>query len=114
MAQITHVFEKLLEHTSQGKVNWQKRGPDSFSVVIGELSVSISLYISKPNDSFLQDNADVILRITNKEGRQIDHTTTEDNEVASYKLRELFTRAKRFALGTDRLLEELMEELDKV
>ena len=108
MAEITDILTTLLERTRQDKVAWQTTADEStFLVVLGKASMTIH--------EGLHDDS-VILRILNQEGREIESmysgsdseqtTASEDRQ-----LQELYTMARRIALGVDSQLDELLKEL---
>jgi hypothetical protein len=113
MPKIAEVAVRLLERTDRGEVSWQSPNPDrnEFVVGIGGLSVSISKFSPHPLSG--ETDEGVILRILDSKNKQIDYTSTGDNEVEAHKLRELYTKARRHALNVSGQLEELLAELDK-
>jgi len=102
MAEISDILTTLLERTRQDKVGWQTTVDEStFVAVFGKASVSI-VEFGYPET--------VMLRILNQEGRQIESTagtTAEEDE----QLKELYSKARRIALGVDSQLEDLLKEL---
>ena len=105
MAEISDILIKLLERTNQDKVTWKHTSDERiFIAVLGKASVMIR-----------EDrNYDLLLRILNPDGREID---TLDSGTAlgrqwAGQLSELYTKARRIALGGDKLLDELLKELE--
>ncbi len=113
MPKISEVAVRLLERTDKGEISWELSNPDKdeFVVGIGQLSV----IISKFNPHLLSGENDerVVLRIKDANNKQIDYTSTGENEVEAHKLRELYTKARGYALNISGQLDEFIAELDK-
>lgn len=108
MADITEVFQKLVQRTNEGKVLW-KSASDSrtFVAVVGNNSAMIS------HDDFLESK---ILTIFNSDGvviETLDGGFPSDIELTA-GLKDLYEQARHIALGVDETLAELLEELEKV
>ena len=105
MVVMTDVIEKLVERTDQGRVPWKTSvGESQFSARLGNLLVLIS---SRHADH-------VKLSVVNEKGTEIDSAEHVEFPGGQHPvLRELFTSAKRTALGTDQTLKELIELLDE-
>ena len=107
MAEISDILATLLERTREDKVSWQTTAAEStFLAVLGKASVTIE------ESSFPEYN--VVLRILNHEGRQIESliigpTTSPQQD---QQLEELYSKARRIALGVDSQLEDLLKELE--
>ncbi len=110
MAEIADIITKLLERTNEGKVSWKTSVDEkTFTAVIGSTSTLLSA-----NDDAL-GNQQVRFRILDKQGREIeryDSLHQHDAEIGA-RLRELYTKAKRVALGVEDQLDELLRELEK-
>ena len=106
MAEVTEILTTLLERTREDKVGWQTTADEStFLAVLGKASVTIeeSEYTNK-----------VVLRILNQEGRLIESLAISSESTAAVddQLTELYTKARRIALGVDSQLEDLLKELE--
>ena len=108
MAEIADILTTLLERTRQDKVGWQTTVDEStFVAVLGKASVAIEN---------LEYEGTIALRILNQEGREIEsmvgggrssQTILEEDE----QLKELYSKARRIALGVESQLEDLLKEL---
>ena len=110
MAEITDIITKMLERTNENRISWQSTAnEDTFIAVVGDTSTSVST----------SDGGDqVLFRILNKEGREIerydtDFATVENWEPFDKAVRELYTKAKRVALGVDSQLDDLLKALEE-
>ena len=107
MAETWDILTKLLERTNQDKVNWQTSSDEyEFLAVLGEASVTIRQY-----DHF---GKHAVLRILNEEGREIEELDSQTGEGSEWyeQLRELYSKARRIALGVDSQLDALLKALD--
>ena len=108
MAEIADILTTLLERTRQDKVGWQTTAEEStFVAVLGKASISIQA-------TNYQET--IILRILNQEGIQIESMVgvgrfAETTEEQDEQLKELYSKARRIALGVDSQLEDLLKEL---
>ena len=107
MAEISDILITLLERTRQDKVSWQTTADESaFVAVLGKASVSIE-------DDY---NVGMTLRILNQEGREIESVGGHQPSVRPTleqldQLRDIYTMARRIALGVDSQLDDLLKEL---
>lgn len=105
MAEITHIIAKLIERTDQGKVAWKPTaGEQAFVAVIGNTSVGVA--------KDLLHNPE--LRVLDRVGREIYALDGRQSEEYRKDLAQLHEKARRFALGVDRQLDELLAELERV
>ena len=105
MAEITHIIAKLIERTDQGKVAWKPTASEqTFVAVIGNTSVRVTKGLVHSLE----------LKVLDRAGREI--YALDDNQSGEYRkdLAQLHEKARRFALGVDRQLEELLAELERV
>ena len=105
VAETTDILTRLLERTNQDKVGWQSTSDeDTFTAVLGNASVLI--LVDRTNAAILQ--------ILNQEGREIERldSGTQEGQQWGYQLRELYSRARRIALGVDSQLDDLLQELE--
>ena len=109
MAEIADIINKLLERTNEDKVAWKTTVDETtFTAVIG----STSTLVSARDDSL--GNQQVQFRILDRQGREIERYDTlhkYDAEIGA-RLRELYTKAKRVALGVEDQLDELLKALE--
>ena len=114
MPKISEVAVRLLERTNQGEISWESPNPDrnEFVVGIGQLSISISRF--NPNPLSGAADEEIILRIRDSKNKQIDYTSTDENEVEANKLRELYTNARWHTLNVSGQLDEFIAALEKV
>lgn len=109
MAEISDILTTLLERTRQDKISWQSTADDSaFLAVVGKGSVMII-------EDQLYENI-FVLRILNSEGREIESMaggsrSAQTNLEEGVQLRELYSMARRIALGVDSQLDDLLKEL---
>lgn len=106
MAEIADILIKLLERTDQDKVVWKTTADEStFLAVLGTASVTIE-------ESRIIN--EVVLRILNQEGREIESLTTWPlmSEEQRQQLKGLYREARRVALGVESQLDELLKELE--
>lgn len=126
MAKIDDVVYKIVELSEQNKINWQLTGRDDFEVKIGDLHVSIRLLSirgSEPRVCFrisrllergtsMYDEYERYYRVTTM-GAPIQELNSDEVEPhTSDKLMEIYSTAKQNV--TDRYLDGLLAELDKV
>lgn len=108
MAEITDVIAKLIERTDQGKVPWKPAADEqTFIAVIGDASVTVS------KDTVLGAG----MRVLDKSGREIYALGAIFRQLdgkESGDLLQLHEKARRYALGVDRQLDELLAELERV
>ena len=105
MAETSDILIRLLERTNQDKVNWKPTSDEqTFIAVLGKASVMI----------LRDDLNDTVLRILNPDGREIETLDTATPAARQWvgQLRELYTKARRIALGVDSQLDELLRELE--
>jgi hypothetical protein len=104
MAEISDILTKI-ERTNQDKVSWQTTADDrAFIAVLGNASVMV-----------LQDSSEyLILKILNAEGREIEQLDTGVGVGTDWRgeLEDLYTKARRIALGVDSQLDSLLQELE--
>lgn len=105
MAEISDILVKLLERTNQDKVDWQSAADEAaFMAVFGNTSVVVSS----------DDLEGVIFKIVNQEGRVIEDISSDFGAGRdwSVELRELYSKARRLALGVDSQLDRLLQEIE--
>ena len=110
MAEIADIITKLLERTNEGKVSWRTSVDEkTFTAVVGSTSTLVSA-----RDDALR-NQQVQFRILDRQGREIERYDTLHQYEAEIGacLRELYTKAKRVALGVEDQLDELLKALEE-
>ena len=104
MAEIADIISKLLERTNEGKVSWKTSVDEkTFTAVVGNTST----LVSARDDAI--GNQQVQFRILDSQGREIERYDTlhqYDAEIGA-SLREVYTKAKRVALGVAAFVESL-------
>lgn len=112
MASEKHIalVSQLLRQTHDGKLEWEE------SALSGAFEVAFANYSIR----MYQDNADYWLGILDKTGRLIESFSDVDVRDAEWEagnsyaaFQKLYTMARRVALGAEKALNELLEELDK-
>jgi hypothetical protein len=106
---------KLLgSKTNEGVLPWEKTAAkDRFQTAFTNYSVQI---FERRNDD---ESTDVVIRLLNQDGKVIEEYTDADiqpyfpgDSNASFKLlRDLFNAARRSALGADKAIDDLLNEL---
>ena len=117
MVEINDVVAKLAKLTEQGQVPWKTTvDKATFAATFGRMSVLISTY----DTPFGRVNRVYQLSVLDEQGNEIDSTTaTEGPPIPMVGegrpvLVDLYNSAKRFALGVDQKLEELLDAMDRV
>ena len=115
MVEMKDVVARLANLTQQGRVPWRATVDETtFVATFGKLSVLISSKPASPG----ADISSYRLSVLDEKGREIDFSTASYGpSAAGIRLPDLvplYTTAKRTALGADRRLEELMNEMDSV
>ena len=115
MAEMNDVVVKLANLTEQGQVPWKTTVDKStFAATFGSMSVLISANDISPRSSV----ASYRLSVLDEQGNEIDFATDRWGPSATGvripDLVPLYDSAKRTALGVDRRLEELLNEMDRV
>ena len=97
------IAEKLLDQSRRGEISWVETADESsFSVAFPTYSVSIQ----RP------DSSTYAVGVYNKNGTEIDSITARRRDVKLYKtLQVLFIIARRVALKTDQVLDDLLDRL---
>jgi hypothetical protein len=113
------LVDQLLDKSRQGRLDWQETPSDeSFAVSFSGNSIAI-----EP----LQRRAGYLIRIINSSGTVVDQfhdETLDETEEAPNppfrsnkwfaKMRDLYDLARRTALGSEEILDEILGELDAV
>jgi hypothetical protein len=114
------LVELLFKRTTDGMLEWSEALPkDTFQVSMSDKSIRI-----RATESLTHEDAnDYEISLLNSEGKVVD--TFTDNELAAeqsepsakgrtYRLfRELYDMARRTALGSEKILNEILSELDE-
>ena len=106
--------EKLISDTERGYLDWQE-GPRPETY---QLSLKNSaMVISRVHNDYTEQS-DIIIEILNGEGLIVD--SFSDVELTQYaeeswypKLNNLYESARRTALGSERLIDEILVELEE-
>ena len=115
MVEMKDVVAKLANLTQQGRIPWRATVDETtFAATFGSLSVLISSKPSPPGP----DISSYRLSVLDEKGSEIDFATARYGpsvtNVRLPTLVPLYTAAKRTALGVDRRLEELMNEMEMI
>ena len=105
MANISDILVKLIERTNQDKVDWQLAADESaYMAAFGNTSVVVSE----------DDLAGVIFKILNQENQVIEYLSSDYGEGREWaiELRELYSQARKIALGVGNQLDQLLQELE--
>ena len=109
MADMNEIAAKLMERTSETRIPWKSNvNPNSFSAVIGNLSVMISSQATG-----VTNQTSIKLAIFDEKGTELEFLQyggglLDENGV----LAPLFQAAKRSAQGVDKRLDELLATLE--
>lgn len=110
------LVKKLSKLTNEQRLSWEKvvsRGVSQFQVSIGEATVRIRMKESGPHDP------DYIISVLDSTGVTVEtfsdvDVRDEENFPDAFKLmEEIYKKAGRIALGTDRILNNLLSDLDQ-
>lgn len=108
------LVSKLLQLTPSGEIAWQHCPVgDGFQVSFKDNSVRIQVVETGESALYvidlINDHGDVVETIT---GDELD----EDDAFyeGNVKLGNLYEQAKRFALGSDKVLNEILKDLDDI
>jgi len=111
------LVERLHRRTQERKVQWGETPKDGvFQAEFGGIIVTLQL---RPDPQYPEE-PDYIVRILNDEGRLVEQFTNNDlsslaenAERHPYRLMsELYDDARRLAMGVDRALDTLLNELN--
>ena len=106
MPDMNDLLEKLLTRTDDRAVAWETTSVvDVFVAVIGPNSVRLST---------VGDNEYTRLQVLNSEGRVLDSLEVTQRSSAEFDapLNRLLETARRLALGTDEVIDEILLDLD--
>ena len=112
------LIDLLISKTAKGEISWRQTiDEDSYKVDFARHSLKLT-YI----DTSERGDAECIVTLINEQGQEADSFTDSDlddhskpNPSEKYywfrKMKELFLSARRSALGSDKVLDEIMNEL---
>lgn len=112
---VVTLLRAVSEQTKKSKLHWSERAPNSFTVSIAKISISITEHFDEGTNPEYAD-PDYYLGIENVWGEQVD--SFSDSELKdimpdSYKtMRALYKGAKRSAKGVAKLIDDMLLELD--
>jgi hypothetical protein len=105
------MIRRLDQQTEKGKVPWQKTAsPSRFIAVFGDSVVRITqTTVETPDHSYTKAE----LSITDAEGNLLEEVDSNDLERWFHDdyLDDLFAAARRYAMGVDKALDSILEEL---
>lgn len=95
---------KLIETTSQGKLEWESLGTNSFVASIGKVLVSVTYSSNNYAISLLDEG-----------GATLEHKVYSSVSGSSFQsMKQLYDLARRRALNIDSALAELMKGLESL
>jgi hypothetical protein len=105
------LVERLASKTDQREVVWKEAaGSDTFQVSFANYSLTLSVSQNRQGALFY------VISILNSEGNTVDSFSDEDIDEGTggryfNVMGELYHKARRQALGVDKALDEILEEL---
>lgn len=111
---IAKVVDSLIVNTGLGKILWKESTFDENAFQYS--TANSSIVIQNIHRDF--DNSDVCIDIYDKTGKKVESVT--DNELNQFfempyvKMKNLYDLARRQALGVEKILDNLLEELPSV
>ncbi|MEQ8446688.1 MAG: hypothetical protein RIB57_12450 [Pelagibacterium sp.] len=108
MRTIEALFPMLIEKSADGSLSWKaNETPKSgYSTKIGSNGVSVWEW-KDPND----DTEGVTIGILNDKEEMIDHLVVDQFSAKYPRASELYMTARRSALGLDKVLDEIADQL---
>ena len=106
---LVKILGLLLAKTEAGDLGWEEINPKEYLCAFGESGIVI-----EHTESGLGENL-LFLAIRNDEGREVERISDEDfpaNADAYKKMSRLWNLARSNALGTDKLLDDLLDVLE--
>jgi predicted P-loop ATPase len=110
------LVDLLLERTNEGKLEWREAvQPDSYQVALRDKLVRIMKERGRN-----EDEPDYIIELVDDEGKVVDAFTdvqlwtsnAEDNKIPWFaRMRDLHDLARRTALGSEKVLNDILNEL---
>jgi hypothetical protein len=110
------LMEVLVRRTRAGEIDWQESFPDLFQVSFKDNSVQLR---SVPDDE--RETVVYTVSLLNSEGEVADRFTDEDLDNDQFgttgqrwfkDLGDLYNMARRHARGADKVLNEILKEVD--
>ncbi len=99
------IISRLLEKTKNSEIHWKRTSERVFISSVQNFSFVLD------SDMFGGKN---ILSVINEEGVEIESATTEDPEIDSRSLYELYESAKRDAYNVEGALDAIINQLEEV
>lgn len=106
---------KLRDRTVAGDVNWEETAKTGvYQATFSDNTIQISLSLSE-----VPDEVDVTVVVLNDVGNEIESFTDSDigplieDETAYKVMRETYDTARRMALGTEQVINSIIEALDE-
>jgi hypothetical protein len=109
------MVRRIKEKTSEGQLQWEETEAEGvYQTAFTSYSVQVSL-----EDSREAQGTDVVLRIFNSEGKMIEEVRDPDlvgdkydSPKAFKEMRELYDTARRYAMGVEQALDQILKDLD--
>lgn len=111
---LAKIIEKLLERTQAGSVTWEETGKRGvFQAAFPGYTIQLLLR----EGDHPSEAPDYVVRIVNQEGNLLEEVADpelkEVMESAFAKMQELYTLARRSALGVDEALNRILSSLEE-
>ena len=110
------LMDVLVKRTEAGLVDWMETLPDIFQVSFKDNSVQIRMVVDRENETVTY-----VVSLLNGEGETVDKFSDEDLDNDQFgntggpwyaKLASMFGMARRRARGADKVLDEILKEID--
>jgi hypothetical protein len=110
------LMEVLIERTKGGSVDWQETLPDIYQVSFKDNSVQLRMVHDDRTETVAY-----AISLLNGEGETVDRFTDEDLDNDQFgttgkrwyhQLSSLFAMARRRARGADKVLDEILKEIE--
>lgn len=111
---LAKIIAKLLERTKVGSVTWEETGGrEVFQAAFPGYTIQV---FSKDNEDE-PDQLDYVVRIVNEEGKVLEEVADPELRDVMEKpletMKELYTLARRSALGVDDALNRILSSLEE-
>jgi len=109
------LMEVLHRRTLNGEIDWQESFPDVYQVSFKDNSVQLGAQFHE------DEEATYTISLLNSEGTVADRFTDEDLDVDQFgtagkqwykRVGELYSMARRRARGADKVLDDILKEID--
>lgn len=110
------LIDLLIERTQLGRIEWKETLPDIFQVSFKDNSVQLHMIVDDRDETITY-----AVSLLNSEGETVDRFNDQDLDLDEYgrspagwttKLGLLFGMARRRARGADKVLDEILNEIE--